>query len=610
MKFYLAILTLSFVFLGNAVAQELELEKIVITPSRTEELASESGRNVDIITSKMIADSQAKDITDVLEGISSINVGSYGGQGATKTVMMRGSTASQVLVMMDGRPINSPRDGQVDFSNIPLNNVERVEVLRGPASNLYGSSAMGGTINIITKNPPRDKMKTDFTTGFGTFKSYTEKLNNAAKFGKFGYLLSAEYDSSAGFRQNSDFEAKSMSAKLQYELAENNKLTINGGASKNSVGTPGPTTSPDYDDRQTSQKSFMDLSWSFKPDETLGVSAKIFNNYERLQFDENSAYSIFDTAGSKSVHKTQVRGIQTQLNKQIFHNYELICGFDNLFNYNDSTQTAKHDYTVYAGYLENKINLTKDLKTSFGFRFDEYSNFGSQTSPSVSLNYNFKEKTNIHALFSRSFRAPTFNDLYWPNEGWAVGNPELKPEKGTSYEFGLNSELNKFLNPAVTYFRSTYDDLIQWAPDSTGVWTPQNVSSALIQGVEFVNTIRLNKHLKFTSGYTYLSAKDKDNHKYLVYQPQQKADFALKLNGFKGFGAEIKGQLTDSRFNDADNTLTVKRFFTMDFNLSKKLNKGTTFYFSVNNLLNEKYQFINGYPMPGLSVNASLKFEI
>ncbi len=345
-------------------AQDIDLERIVISPSRIEESYGDISRKVDVITSKDIESSSAKDIAEVLTEITSVNISNYGGLGATKTIRMRGSSAAQVLVLVDGRPLNNPRDGEVELSNIPLENIDRIEVMHGPASSLYGSAAMGGTVNIITKKPPKEKQKTEFTTSFGTFRTYIERLSHGGRVSKLGYLITGEYQSSDGFRDNSEFNAKDFNTKFEYELNDNNNLTLNSGFYRSKMGTPGKITDFDIDDKQKNLKNFFDLNWSFNPDDRTGLSTKIYQSYDRLEFMENSNISPLDTAMplDKTIHTTKARGIDLQFSKQLFENYQGICGFNYISNHNDSTASAKHEYIVRAGYLENRLDLFKNLK--------------------------------------------------------------------------------------------------------------------------------------------------------------------------------------------------------------------------------------------------------
>lgn len=605
----LFILGITILIAGNSGwADDVDLEKIVVTASRNEEDYSEVSRKVDVITAKDIELSGARDITQVLTGITSVDISDYGGLGGVKHIRMRGSTAAQVLILMDGRPINNPRDGEVDLTNIPLSNIDRIEVLHGAASDLYGSSAMGGTINIITKKPPKEKAETQFTTSFGTFRTYIERLVHGARISKFGYLISGDYESSQGFRSNTEFNAKDWNAKLEYELNNENKLSLNSGFYKDMLGTPGGISNPDIDDKQRTLRNFLDLNWNFRPDETTALSARIYNNYDRLEFIENSAGSIFDAALSKDIHTTQARGYDLQLSKKLFNNYQLISGLNYTGNFNDSTSSAKHKYIVRAAYLENQVDFSQKLKMAIGARVDDYSNFGLQASPSFSLLYKFNENNRIRTLISRTFRAPTFNDLYWPDQGWAKGNPDLKPEKGNTAELGYESKLSKYLWSGLTYYRSNYNDLIIWGEEA-GVWMPKNIGTAVIQGVEFENKIYLPHNFEIDLSYTYLLAKDKKTHKFLIYQPEHKVDTSIKYNNLYGFAVELRGQFTGLRFHDPDNTVKVKQFFVFGFYLSKKFKKGFTYYVSMDNMLARKYQVINDYPMPGFSITNGMKFE-
>lgn len=604
----LAVLTSTMLILPNLCRAD-ELEKIVITSSRVEESYENAMRKVDVITSNDIESLSASDLAEVLTKITSMNISSYGGLGATKSIRMRGSTASQVLVLIDGRPINNPRDGEADLSNIPLDNIERIEILHGPASSLYGSQAMGGTINIITKKPPKEKQKTELATSFGTFRTYTEKLLYGGNLSNFGYLITGQYESSEGFRDNSEFNTKDFNTKFEYELNDQNNLSLNFGFYKARLGTPGTISSPDNDDKQNSLKNFVDLNWNFKPDDTTQFSVKIYNNYDRLEFIENTAGSAFDVAFSKAIHATKVRGLDFLFNKQLFEKYQLITGFNLVKNMNNSTSSAKHKYTVRAGYVENQLNLSKRLKVNLGARVDDYSNFGTEFNPSAGFLYVFRKQFKLRGLISRSFRAPTFNDLYWPDEGWAKGNPNVKPEKGITAELGIETQVNKYLQTGITYYRNDYNGLINWAPDAAGVWQPSNIDSAVIDGIEWENKIFVINNLEIDLGYTFLNAKNDETHNYLIYQPKHKLDFSLKYKNINGILFELRGQLTDKRFHDSANTIKVERFLTLSLNASKKFSSGFTYFISIDNLLNKEYQIIRDYPMPGFSFTSGIKLE-
>ncbi|MFA5008513.1 MAG: TonB-dependent receptor [Candidatus Omnitrophota bacterium] len=589
--------------------ETVDLGSLVITPSRIEEDIGETYRKVEVITKKDIESSQAKDVSEVLSGIDSVNISNYGGLGALKTIRMRGATPSQVLILMDTRPLNSPRDGEVDLNTIPLDNIERIEVMPGAASSLYGSQAMGGTINIITKSPPKSGQKLEFTTRFGSFATFIESLSQGARIGKFGYIVSGGYESSEGFRVNSAFNSKDFNSKFDYKINDYNTLGASCGFYKSRAGTPGPITAPDDDDIQVQLKNYIDLNWDSRIDETTGLNARVYNNYDRLEFSENSVGSIFDTPFSRAIHTTKVEGLDLRFNKELSDFYQLISGYNYVQNLNDSTSSAKHKYNVNAGYLENQFNISEKAKLSLSGRVDNYSNFGAEFNPSVNFVYNLWENSGIHTSVSRSFRAPTFNDLYWPDEGWAKGNPDVKPEKGINYELGFDTKVNKYFSTGLTYYRSDFSDLINWAPDASNVWQPTNVGRATINGVELINKFYPFDNFEIGLNYNFLSARDKKTNKYLIYQPENKMDFSLKYKEFYGFNFELAGQWTGKRFHDSDNAIKVKPYFLLNFNVSKKIKENYNIFFSIDNLLNKEYQVVLDYPTPGLSVNGGVKVE-
>jgi outer membrane cobalamin receptor len=471
---------------------------------------------------------------------------------------------------------------------------------------------MGGVVNIITRQPPKEGQKTELYSSFGTARTYIERLAQGARIANFGYLVSGEYQSSVGFRPNSALNASDCNLKLEYDLNAENNVNLNSGFYKSRLGTPGWITAPDLDDKQNSLKRFFDFNWNFKPDTETGISVKAYQNYDRLEFIENS------TDYSKDIHTTTVRGLNLQLDKQLFDIYRLVCGFNYVKNMNDSTVSAKHEYSVSAGYLQNHFVFFDKLKINLGARVDDYSNFGTQFNPNLDFLYTFDENIKVHGLISRSFRAPTFNDLYWPKRdyywegvwvGGEEGNPNLRPEKGLTEEVGVDIRLNKYISAGITYYHSDYDQLIQWSDDGTGMYRPENINSAVIDGIELENKIYLLDNLDLTLNYTYLVARDKSTHKYLVYQPRNKVDISLQYHNHNGLTVELKSQFTGQRFADADNNTKVKDFFVIGVSVSKKLKSGITCFAYIDNLLNRKYQVIEKYPMPGFSFTGGLKAE-
>lgn len=610
LRFVVALMFLGILATKVLAADDVDLEKIVVTASKFEESFGDTSRKVDVVSSKDIQEMGATDVAQALTDITSVNISDYGGQGGVKNIRMRGATAAQVQVLINGIPLNSPRDGEVDLSSIPLDNIDRIEVVHGPVSSLYGSGSMGGTVNIITKKPPLDKQRTELYSSFGTFRTYDERFSHGARISNFGYLFSGGYKSSGGFRDNTMFDSKDLNSSFDYKINDANCLAVNAQYYKGRTGAPGSTVFFDKDDKQVKLKNSQDLTWDLKVDESLNFQTKVYSIYDRLEFIENTAGSIYDTEDKKDFHTTKTRGIDFELNKKFFDLVDIVGGFNYAGNYNDSTSSAKHRYIVRAWYAEAQAQPWEKLKLNLGARYDDYSNFGSQLNPSFSLLYKINPKNKVNMSIARSFRAPTFNDLYWPNDGWSSGNPNLNPEKGYTGEIGYESEINKYLSSAITYYHSKFSQLIVWETDPiTWFSQPNNIGSAKIDGIEFNNKITPFANLEIDLGYTYLLAKDEKTKKFLIYQPRNKVDLAFKFKDIKGIQLDIKGQYTDRRYADAGNSVYVKKFFVFGLNASKKFRSGTTFFTTIDNMFARKYQVINNYPQPGFSITGGLKQE-
>lgn len=588
--------------IGYAYCEDINLDKIVVTASRTEEEMGSITRQVDVITSKEISDSGAKTAADVLGDISSVDIMDYGALGARKTVQMRGSTDSQVLVMMDGRPINNAHSGYVDLNTIALENIDRIEVMRGAASGLYGSDAMGGVVNIITKRPPKEGFKTTASTNFGTFRTYIEKLNQGGRLKGFGYLLSGDYLASEGYRNHSAYTAKNASLKLDYEFNSDNKLIFNTGFHKGNVEVPGSITSQSYSDYRQWIKNFFQLDWGYKVFDNLDFSFKGYENRDRLEFTDASVPL------DKSTHMTKKRGWELQMNYTPLDFFRAVGGFSYTGNFDDSTKTAKHKYDVRAWFLQNQLEAFGKLKVDFGARIDDYPSFdNTEISPNISFLYQPDDKTGLRLFYGQSYRVPTFSDLYW-SSSTSRGNPGLEPERGKSYEFGIKREIFKNLKFNLAYFRNDYRNLIKWNKVN-GIDQPENINKARVQGVEFGNKIFLTDCLDLDISYTYQRPMDNILHKLLTYQPQYKLNTFLEFHNYRGLRVKLKWEFVNRSFDNPANTIYVKRYFLMGMDVSKKINKYATFFATIKNLTNTAYQVRKGYPMPGFSIDGGFKAE-
>jgi len=587
------ILSASGVF---ASEEGVDLGNIVVTPSRIGEAYRYATQDINVVDEGQIAQSGAHDSTEILGTLPSVDVLGYGGLGSTQSIQIRGATSSQVLTLIDGRPVNSPRDAMTDFNQIPLSNIERIEVLRGPASSMYGSSAVGGVVNIITKSG-KEKMETSFSNIAGSFDTRITSFTHGYKVNNVDYFISWDNISSEGIRANADYKSNNVATKVGYQFDPDNHIGIASGYYNARAGTPGLLSNEDLNDRQNTAKDYIDLTYTGKILEDQDILIKLFRNRDRLEFIETQ------DPLDKTSHQTWVYGLDAQVSQRISEMLRLALGITGQDSTIDSTSSGKHEYNLKGAYVDSEFSWEDILVFKLGARWDDYSNFGDRISPSASLAVWLSKRLKLHALVGQSFRAPTFNDLYWPREdggiwGGVEGNPHLGPEKATSFEAGF-SLYYKRLTADITLFKTNYRDLIEWASDATEWWRPENVSAATIQGVDINTEYRIADPLKVNFNYTYTESQNRHTKKWLIYRPRHLYKLGVAYAPVEKLKLGMNAIYKTKRFHDKENTVFLKQYAVVNFDCSYAVRPSFEIVFEVKNLFDRTYQEERDYPLPG-----------
>lgn len=601
----LGIVFLAAALSSTAWADSLDLEKIVVTASKIEQAYRESTQNISIVKSDELRSSGADEISEVLDLLPSVDVIEYGSVGSTRAVHSRGASSQQVLTLIDGRPLNTPRDGSTDFNQIPLSNIDRIEVLRGPASSIYGASAIGGVINIITKSGKK-KMETEVYNNFGSFNTKHSYITNGYKIEDFDYMVSYDYLGSRGHRDNSDYLSNNVFTKFGYQLDKDNRVSVASGYCNTKAGAPGLVSSQDLDDRQYTYHRFTDLTYAGRLMEGQDLFVKLFENSDRLEFVET-----FDPL-DKSTNQTHLYGLDAQISQVLFDVFRTSFGTSYQDNRLSSSGSGRHTYNAKGLYFESETDLFKQGSLRFGARWDDYSNFGDRISPSASCEFWLFNSVKLHTLAAKSFRAPTFNDLYWPREDWGMwggveGNPTLGPEKAISYEAGLSGYLFKAFKADVTLFKTKFDDLIEWAADNNWWWRPENVSSATLKGVEVETELLLKERFKANANYTYLEARNTATGKSLIYRPRHLYKLKCSYSPTPKLELGVNAIYKTRRFANEDNTVSLKRYCVSNLTFLYKINNTVQVDFEVKNVFNRNYQEEWGYSVPGRAFYTGMK---
>ena len=656
----------------GSVGPVYELEPIVVTATRYPEYLKNIPAFATVLTKENLRLTSSLSLSDGLKNVSGIDVKSTGGFGQVSTLSLRGSSASQVLVLLDGRPLNYINTGIFNLSDFPTEQVERIEIVRGPLSSLYGANALGGVVNIISQIPKETKATGSLS--FGTFNTQAYSLGLSGNYKKLKLSWSGERKSSDNDRKNSDFYNFTTHTKLFFLPSSkiNGEFFLN--TQNDRMGVPGVVPDPDnipkygdrevnsLFDRQKDRNYSLDLTFNFAPQPKKIFSAKLY--LDRRKMNYHTVYDRYDFTYFNSVktiedytYNTKTEGGFVQYSMPIFNKNTITFGCDFRRDKLDASQNTHYapdsvtslsdtlifwrpETKTWGFWGMSNFNFNKRWTFQLGLRLDDHSLYPSEVSPNLGLIFHLNPNHSIKFFWGKAYKAPTFNDLFWPDGG----NPDLKPEKGSAFETSFNSSTNK-VSAQISLFYKRVKNLIVWLPlGKNGQWQPFNVDKYEGRGIEMNLDLKLDEGTNLSINYT--AHFDKEERKEVVYYdyftdqkefenverkarftPRNKINFDLSRKIFSRLTANIVVNWTDQSVNyypDYSNPphvgyleKTIKPHTNVELHLSQKLGSGIDINLSVINLLDEKVptQFGNttkdrDFPNPGRKVNMRLGFEI
>jgi outer membrane cobalamin receptor len=647
------------------------LEPVIVTATRYPLDLSRIPNYASLLTKNEIRNRNPLNLGDALKNLAGLDFRTNGILGQNSTISLRGPFTSQVLVLQDGRTLNSLTYGNFNLTDFSVENVERLEIVRGPLSSLYGANALAGVINIITKDKTENTLSTNLT--FGDFNTKIYSFDFSPKLNDFLFLFGVQRKSTHGDRKNSEFYSFSTNSKLTYHPTDrfNSHFLISTRGDK--MGIPGvvpnPNSIPAYGDKDvySLHDGQKDLNWSadlssdivFREKDML--SGKIYFDRRKLNCHTlndmlDSYYNLVKTVEDDQYITTTYGGFMQYLyNLKPEKEDKLSFGLDfhqdqlktrQNFDYQPSGLTDLMDTVItYNPKTENfacwgNLNINfKDIMTyQLGARYDHHSLYSGNVSPNFGLIFHLNENGQIKFSYGHAFRAPTFNDLYWPQGG----NKNLKAEKGESYEISLcmNDTQNSF---DLTLFSRQVKDLITWAPlGENNLWQPFNLDKYEAWGMEADAEMNLSKYVKMNYNWTLNLGKETKN--LLVYDDfvtqifeETKRDAAftpkiivnLGLEASTNFGLEANLDLNHlykrinyyADYSDYPNISYKRKIIPASTNLDLSLNQEMTskvyLFAKVYNLFNQRnpVRFGNGlydkdYPNPGRRMNGGVRIEI
>ena len=587
-----AILLVAFYLAGwmthlSAADGEVELPEVVVYDFPESSVADrEMTSSLTVIDRDEIERSSDTDVYPLISGrvpgvfVDRRGIFNYGiGTGSAGTVSIRGlggTPNDQVLVLIDGQPTKMGMFGHPIPDAYPLDDVQRVEVLRGSHSLHYGDLALGGVINIVTRKlPDRKGFTTRVEGGGGEYHSYKAGIRQAGRIGDFSYSASILRRETQGHRPNSAFRGWNGDFKTGWYISPHWQAVVNGWGVDMSVEDPGPVTDPHTEDTRDVLRGGAGLAFYNRYDDTRGAITV---------FGQRGKHDFTDYDGWKSHDRTA--GLIGYQSVDLFADNRLEIGGD-IQESAGKGENVRSDidfgrlFQSQGGiYLDDRHTFFDRLVLQGGVRLELGRHLDPRWLPRFGMRWQASDSTVIHSQVSRGYRAPTIRDLYL----FPPSSTSLEPEEAWSSELGVRQHLGSYLSLDLTGYYIDAENLIIYRPPEA-----ENTGGVVNKGVELSAVLTPADWFEMLISYTYLD----QNHRIEGLAPR----VGNWINRFfwEGISLQTTTSLVDDlRFSDRDEDYCVT-----DLQLSYRLNPTAEFIFRVNNIFNESYQMVEDYPMPG-----------
>ena len=567
------------------------LEETIITGTRTELTTGKLAASTTVIDREEIRNLQVMDLPDLLQGVPGVDVTISGGQGKVADFRLRGTESDHVLVLIDGVRVGSATTGTTALQFIPVTQIERMEIVRGPRSSVWGSEALGGVMHIITRKGEGEP-RYELEVGGGSNDTYTMTGGADGTAGNFHYSGTVSYFNTAGINSQEPTTGFFGVNQPDADGYDNLSVHLRGGYR--------------FSDRADAEAFLLraegmtefDSSWEDKTDfvqQVLGVQAKLapverWTSRMSLSESRDLADNLMADGSFSSNFDTTRLQLTWQNDIRINDDNGLSLGLD--YRDDEVTSNSGYDFStrdnlgVYAQYNGN----FSGHQLIASIRQDEDEAFGGETTGGVGWSYLWQDWLKLYAAFGTAYKTPTFNELYFPG----FGNPDLGPESAVSYEAGLEGTHDWF-HWGLHAYRTDLEDLIVTVANPAALYgySPDNVGEARVIGLEGDVTVNWQDWTASLTGEV-LDPEDESSGNRLPRRVEERLNFDLQ-RGFDrwSIGGHLKAE--GDRFEDAGNTIRVDGFVTVDLRAEYRFNDQITVGGRVANLFDEDYQTIDGF---------------
>lgn len=601
---------------STAVIPNYSLGEVVVTGTRTESDVRHLSQTVSIVPRETIERSLQPSLMPVLSEqvpglfVTSRGIMGYGvSNGAAGGISLRGLSggSARLMVLIDGHPQYAGIFGHPISDACQSFLADRVEVLRGPASVLYGSNAMGGVINIVTRKMHDDGVKTDIHAGYGSFNTVESEATNRIRIGRFSSVVSASYNRTDGHRVDMGFEQYGGFAKLGYEVSDHWNVSADVNVTHFNASYPGPVTAPllDGDQRITRGMTSIAISNSYEP--TSG-SVSFFYNWGNHHINDGYTPSEGELPKNYRFESyDDMMGLSVYQSATLFRGSRITAGFDwfryggkawNRYvsgeNAGSSSPIVDMHEDELAGYIDVRQDFGSWLTINAGVRVDNHSRVGTEWIPQAGAAFHLPHDIELKASASKGFRYPILREMYM----FPPQNPDLRPESMWNYEIAFSQRLfDGTLLYGINIFYIDAENLIQTLPNPHGSgMLNQNSGQINNTGIEAQAAWRISKHWSVDANYSYLHMENP-----VIAAPEHK----LYIGGsFSSGGWDVSSgvQYINNLYTEVGTATSTQSFVLWNVRASFQITKWLGVWARGENLLAQRYEIIKGYPMPRATV--------
>ncbi|AZC65978.1 TonB-dependent receptor domain-containing protein [Pseudomonas chlororaphis] len=602
MKLSRLALPLALLPIGQLLADTLEREQALklpdtlISANRQVQARNDSSAANTVFTRDDIDRLQPSSVTDLLQRVPGVQVAQSGGRGSVPGIYIRGTSSAQTLVLVDGQRIGSSSSGDSNLQHLNIQQIERVEVLRGSRSVIYGSDAIGGVIQIFTRHSAEQGLQPRLHLGVGSHQSWEHSIGLSGGDQQTRFSLGASLDDTAGSnrthesyasdRDDDAYRNQSLSLSLSHAFNDDWEAGLNllDNRGKNEFDNPfGRSYFNGSAFESLPQKPYSEFAVSSFSSYFDGRINEAWKSRLELGHSENREKTFDKLSDERTVFNTYRDSVNWQNDLTLDERNSLIVGGDWYQDrVNSSTAFAVDSRWNRAAFVQHRFKADS-FSTELGLRRDQNQQFGGQNSWSGTFTLPLNPDNDLLLTYSEGFRAPTFNDLYYPNDnGFINSNPDLKPETSKSYEVQWRSQLSDSSRLEASLYRTDLKDAIVFASNG-----PQNVSSARINGFEAA----LKQELfgwQSNLGLALIDPRDRDTGHTLARRARRTLSLDLDRQ-FDRLGLGASWQAVSSSYDDPANQQRLGGYALLGLRGSWALNREVRLELKVDNLLDKSY---------------------